>query len=233
MAGETAPVQVRHAGVLERVVALAGAASVVLLVAGDSVADVSGNAIDASLSDRVLTQALRDHAGELSLGAVIITLGAVAAATFLGAVWLQFRRASEWLAVIGVAGGLLYVQQVLRAAGGYTNLASVEASYDAPAARGVLLAGNETVALLPVPPLVMVIAALLASFRYGLFPRDFRWFNVALLVLLGIAFLPIGPAGLMGLLGLAWFIVASFMFAALPVEFRTSAHPTTSSAGQG
>jgi hypothetical protein len=218
MADETAPPQVRRAGRLERVVALTGATSVVLLVAGDFIADVSGNGIDASLSDQALVQALREHAGEVSVGAVIITLGAVSAAVFLGSVWLQFRRASEWLAVIGIAGGLLYVMLALRLAGDYVVLASLEAVDDAVTARGVLAAGVVTTAQLPVAPLVMVITTLLAHLRYGVFPRSFLWFNVVLLALLVVAFLPVGPAGLMGLLGIAWFLVASLVFATGLVE---------------
>lgn len=223
MADGTAPPQVRRAGRLERVVALTGAASVVLLVAGDFTADVSGKGIDASLSDPALVQALRENAGELSLGAVIITLGAVLAAVFLGSVWLQFGRASEWLAVIGVAGGLLYVMLALRLAGDYVVLASLEAVDDAVTARGVFAAGVVTTEQLPVAPLVMVIATLLARLRYGVFPRSFLWFNVVLLALLVVAFLPVGPAGLMGLLGIVWFLVASLVFAAGPVEELRSA----------
>ena len=147
----------------------------------------------------------------------------MSAAVFLGSVWLQFGRASEWLAVIRVAGGLLYVMLALRLAGDYVVLASLEAVDDAVTARGVFAAGVVTTEQLPVAPLVMVIATLLARLRYGVFPRSLLWFNVVMLALLVVAFLSVGPAGLMGLLGIVWFLVASLVFAAGPVEELRSA----------
>jgi len=225
MTGETASSQPTRAGRLERVVALTGAASLVLAVAGDSTADVSGDGVDSAMSDQALVREVQAHAAELSAGAWIMTLGAVLGVVFLGSLWVQFARGSEWLAVIAVAGGLLFSIQVLRLAAGYLTLASTEELHDGPVARLVLSADYETGQQLPVPPLIMVVAALLASFRYGLFPRWFRWFNAALLVLLAIAFLPIGPAGLMGLLGTLWFPVASVLFARRPVPFPASDIP--------
>ena len=213
MAGETATPRVGRVGLWERVGALSGAASVVLLLAGDGIADVSGDGIDPGWPSRELIQALRDHTGELGLGAALVALAGVLAVVFLGTLWVQFRRGSEWLAVVGAAGGLLFATQVLQLASGYIGLASVEGLRDGPTARVLMAADYQTARLLAVPPLILAAASLVASTIFDMFPRWFRWFNITLLVVLLLSLFPIGPTGLMAILGISWFLVASLLFA--------------------
>ena len=230
MASETASQRVGRVGPLERVVALSGAASVVILLTGDAIADISGDGIDPGWSSRELVQGLRDHAGELRVGASLMALAGILAVVFLGPLWVQFKRGSEWLAVIGAAGGLLFAAQVLQFASGYIGLASVEGLHDGPTARVLMAADYQTARLLAVPPLILAAAALVASIKYGVFPRWFRWFNITLMALLVLSHFPIGPTGLMAVLGISWFLVASLLFAfpdqAPPARFRRVARTT-------
>jgi hypothetical protein len=213
MAGETASPRVARVGRWERIAALSGAASVAVLLIGDGIADVSGDAIDPGWPSQELVQALREHTSELGLGAGVVALAGVLAVVFLGTLWSEFTRGSEWLAVVGVAGGLLFATHILEIASGYIGLAAVEGQQDGPTARVLMAADYQTARLLAVPPLILAVASLVGSIRYDLFPRWFRWFNVALLVVLLLSLFPVGPTGLMALLGISWFLVASLLFA--------------------
>ena len=214
MAGGTASRQTGRLGPAEQAVALSGLASVVLLLVGDAIGDVSGDGIDPSWPSRELVQALQPHAGAMGVGAALVALAAVLAVFFLGTLWVQFRRASEGLAVVAVAGGLLFAIQILGLAAQHIGLAGVEGVQDAATARALMAADHSSARLLAVPPLVLAVASLAAGIGYGVFPRWFRSYNVALVVLLALSLFPVGPTGLMAVLGISWFFVASLLFAA-------------------
>lgn len=218
MAGGTTSQQAGRVGPAEQVAALSGLASVVLLLVGDAIGDVSGDGIDPSWPSRELVQALQQHAGTMGIGAALVALAAVLAVVFLGTLWDRFRRGSEGLAVVAVAGGLLFAIQILGLAAQDIGLAGVEGVQDATTARALMAADHSGARLLAVPPLVLAGASLVAAIRYGLFPRWFRWFNVALMVVLALSLFPIGPTGLMAVLGISWFFVASLSFAAEDTE---------------
>ena len=214
MAGGTASQQGARLGVAEQVAALSGMASVVLLLVGDAIGDVSGDGIEPSWSSRELVQALQEHAGAMGVGAALVALAAVLAVVFLGTLWARFRRGSEGLAVVAVAGGLLFAIQILELAAQDIGLSSVDGVQDAATARVLMAADYQSARLLAVPPLILAAASLVAGIRYDLFPRWFRWFNVALVVVLALSLFPVGPTGLMAVLGISWFFVASLFFAA-------------------
>ena len=214
MAGGTASRHAERLGPADQVAALSGLASVVLLLVGDAIGDVSGDGIDPSWPSRELVEALQPHAGAMGAGAALVALAAVLAVVFLGTLWARFRRGSEGLAVVAVAGGLLFAIQILQFAAQDIGLAAVEGVEDAATARALMAADYSSARLLAVPPLVLAGASLVAGTRYGLFPRWFRWFNVALMVVLALSLFPVGPTGLIAVLGTSWFLVASLSFAA-------------------
>ncbi len=74
--------------------------------------------------------------------------------------------------------------------------------------------GWETARIAAVPFLAMVAAAVVAGRSSEVFPAWIRWFSVAMLVPLVLALAPVGPAGLRGLLGTVWVLVASLVLAA-------------------
>lgn len=183
-----------------------------------TIGDVGGRGLDPTMAPEVLVDGLREHAAEIRIGASFTALGAILAVVFLGPLWIQLKRGSEGLAVVGVAGGVLWATQVLQFAAEGVGLASAADLRDGLAAQSLMTAGYDTARLLTVPSLIMVAVAVVASFKYDLFPRWFRWFNVASSVPLVIAFAPIGPAGLMGSLGGLWILTTSLLFAFRPPD---------------
>ncbi|MFD2090726.1 hypothetical protein [Blastococcus deserti] len=203
-------------GVLERVAALAGAASIVVAYAGVSLGDLGGKGIDPTMAPEAIVRGIQEHAGALRAGAALISLGAVLAAVFAGPLWRRLRGASDWVAVIGAAGAVLAAAQWLSFAADGIGLATAADLDDGVTAQVLLTTGWESARIAAVPSLVMVTAAVIAGFGYGLFPRWFRWFSVAMLVPLVVALTPVGPSGLLGFLfGGLWVLVASLLIASL------------------
>ncbi|MGK5112762.1 hypothetical protein [Geodermatophilus sp. CPCC 205506] len=205
-------------GAADRIAALSGAASVVITLTIGSIGDVGGKGLDPTMAPEALVDGLREHGAAISTGASFTALGAVLAVVFLGPLWNQLKRASEGLAVIGVAGGVLWATQTLQFAAEGVGLASAADLRDGVAARSLMTADYEVARLLAVPSLIMVATAVVAGFRYDLFPRWFRWFSLSLSVPVVIAFTPLGPAGLMGALGALWILTASVLFAFRPPD---------------
>ncbi len=76
-----------------------------------------------------------------------------------------------------------------------------------------MVAGWEMARLTVAPYLVMVAAATLAGLRYRLFGPGFKGFSLVFTALLVLALLPFGPAGLLGMLGTVWVMVAGLVLA--------------------
>ena len=205
----------RHPGV-DRLAALAGAGSTVAVVAGSSIADTGGKGVDPTMGPDGILRVIRDLVGELQLGASIMCLAAVLLLVFLGPLWRRLRTASEPAAVVAVAGGVLAAGLFVDYARDTIALATAAELGDGVTAQVLTTAGWETARILAVPFLAMVAAAVVAGIGSDAFPAEFRWFSVAMLVPLVLAFSPVGPAGLLGLLGTVWVLVASLVLAADP-----------------
>ncbi len=214
MTSETLRPSTDRTGALYRIAALSGAASVVVAYAGISLGDMGGKGINPTMAPEAMLRGLQEHAGALGAGASLISLGAVLAAVFSGPLWRRLRAASEWVAVIGVAGAVLAAAQWLSFAADGIGLATAADLDDGVTAQVLLTTGWEGARIAAVPSLVMVTAAVIAGFRFWLFPRWFRWFSVAMLVPLVVALTPIGPSGLLGFLfGGLWVLVTSLLLA--------------------
>ena len=206
--------QSHRTGTLARVASLAGAASVVVAYAGVSFGDLGGKGINPTMAPDVIVGALQEHTDALRAGASLLSVGAVLVVLFAGPLWLRLRAASDWVAVIGMAGAVLTATQWLSFAADGIGLATAAELSSGATAQVLMTTGWESARIAAVPSLVMVTAAVIAGFGYGLFPRWFRWFSAAMLVPLLIALTPMGPAGLLGFLfGGLWVVVTSLLLA--------------------
>jgi hypothetical protein len=120
---------------------------------------------------------------------------------------------SEWLAVVGVAGGAAAGVLWLAWAGWSLAAATAADFADVDTARLLMVTGWETARLSVASYLVMVAAATLAGIRFHVFSGRFNTFGVAFTVVLAFGLFPFSPAGLMGMLGTVWVLVASFVLA--------------------
>ncbi|RZU30491.1 hypothetical protein [Blastococcus saxobsidens] len=85
---------------------------------------------------------------------------------------------------------------------------------DAVTVQVLLTTGWESARTAAVPTLVMVVAAVVAGLRHGVFPRWFSWFSLAVLAPLLVALTPLGPSGLLGVVfGGLWVLVTSILLA--------------------
>jgi hypothetical protein len=185
---------------LLRVASLAGAASVIVAYAGVSVGDVGGNGINPTMAPDVIAVELQEHSGALRAGAALLSVGAVLAVLFAGPLWLRLRAASDWVAVIGLAGAVLTAAQWLSFAADGIGLATAADLGNGVTAQVLVTTGWESARIAAVPSLVMVTAAVIAGFGYGLCPL--------------VALTPVGPAGLLGFLfGGLWVLVTSLLLA--------------------
>jgi hypothetical protein len=214
MTGNTTARGERRRLSVDRVASLAGVASVLALVAGGSAADMGGNGLSPTMSPELLADGLRDRAGELEASASLLALSSVLFLLFLGPVWTRLRPASTALAVIGVSAGAVVAAQGLTFARESIALATAATMGDGVTAQVLLTSGWDTARLIAAPYLPLVAVTALAGFTSGALPRWFTWFSAAMVVLVCLSFSPVGPAGVLGLTGTVWVVVASLYFAA-------------------
>jgi hypothetical protein len=89
-----------------RAAALAGAATLPLLVAASMLSDLAGTAgIDPGSSDAELIDAFVGHRNALMVSASLSSAAAALTLVFLGPLWRVIRPGSEPLAVVAVAAG--------------------------------------------------------------------------------------------------------------------------------
>jgi hypothetical protein len=202
-------------GPTRRLGALAGAASVVVAYAGISLGDLGGGGLDPTMAPDVLVARLEEHVGALRSGAALLSVGAVLAAVFAGALWSRLRAASGSVAVVGAAGAVLTAALWLSFAADGIGRATAADLGNGAAAQTLITTGWESARLAAVPSLVMGAAVVIAGLVYGSFPRWFSWFSAATLVPLVVALTPIGPSGLLGFFfGGAWLVATSVLLAA-------------------
>ena len=197
-----------------RAAALAGVLTLPLALIGLTMSDLSGNAgLNPGSPDEEMLSAYADYEGRFWVSASLLAAAAVCTWVFLGALWTRVRAGSEWLAVVAVLGGCA-AGTLLVSWSGMSLVAAVAADYeDVDTARFLMVAGWETARLSVGPYLVMVGAATVAGFRYGVFGGKFNWFGLAFTVLLVFGLVPFSPAGLMGLLATVWVLVAGLVLA--------------------
>lgn len=211
MAGRTGAVARPDDDPLVRGAALAGAVSFLATVAGFTVGNVVDREVGDDLPEGLLAERLQENLGEVRAGAALLTLGAVLTVVFLGAVWLRFRRAAEWLAVVAVGSGLLLATQILGLADRGTELAGLADLNDDGTARALLSTSSEAVRTLAGPALLLAAAAALAGFGYGLFPRWFRWCSAGTAVALALVVAPLDVHPLVALVGSLWVLMTSLV----------------------
>jgi hypothetical protein len=215
MTGETVTVGAgRGRGrIAERIAALAGATSVVVTVAGASIGDTGGKGIDPTMGPEGILRGVEPLVGQLQISASLFSVAAVFLLVFLGPLWRRLRTSAEWVAVVGVSGGVVAASLIT----GYVHAALAMATAadlgDGTTAQVLTTSGWETARVLAVPFLVMVAAAVVAGSTPGVLPPWFRWFSVVMLAPLVVALTPVGPAGVLGLSGMLCVFVASLMLA--------------------
>jgi hypothetical protein len=77
------------------------------------------------------------------------------------------------------------------------------------ALRVVLNVGHVDAPPLQERALATMAAATIAGFRYNVLPRWFRALSLGFTLLLPVALLPVGPAGLLGASSWLWTVIAS------------------------
>lgn len=207
--GQAHAVDARNPSPLERVAALSGAASVVLAFAGISFADLGGKGLSPDQSMDVIGAGFAKHAGSSRVGATLLLASVTLSLIFLGPLWSRLQRGTVWLAVVGVAGGVVGSAFLLETAM-FTIAAAVTGDVgDGQTARTLLILGYESARAIVAPALATVAAATIAGFRYDVFPRWFSALSLGFSLLLLIALLPFGPAGLLGASSWLWTAIAS------------------------
>lgn len=197
-----------------RVAALAGAASVPLVLAGMTLSDVSGSAdLNPGSSDARLLEVFVDHRDEQLLAAALFVMAAVATLVFLGPLWARLRVVSEALGVVAVGGGVAASVLLLGWSGARLTAAVAADFQDADAARFLMVAGWETARLGVGPYLAMVGAATAAGFRHHLFARWFNLVGLGFTALLTLGLLPSSPAGFVAVLATSWVGLAALVIA--------------------
>lgn len=193
--------------------ALAGAVSIVLTVVGVGLTDHGGKGLSPDMPATEILAGFASMAGDARTGAAIIGLAIVFQLIFLGVLWERMQEGAPWLAAVALGGGLvgaalLAFHAVVAIAG------AVAADTGAADAARMLLAVEWEYARVVVPGNVAVVgAAAVAGFRHGAFPRWFNRVSSVFAVLLVLALLPVGPAGLIGAAGGLWVIIASVVMA--------------------
>jgi hypothetical protein len=196
---------------IERLAALSGAASVVLVFVGSSFVEHGGKGLSPDQPTGAIGAGFARYAGEARVGAALITASVALSLVFLGPLWSRLQRGTTWLAVIAVAGG------IVGAAGGlegamFAMAAAVAGDVgDAQTARTLLVFEWESARAGVGPALATVAAATVAGFRHGVFPWWFSVLSLVFTVLLVIGLLPVGPAGLLGAIGALWTLIASLL----------------------
>jgi hypothetical protein len=160
---------------------------------------------------------------QLRVGACLSLLAFALQIVFLGPLWARVRAGSDWLAVIAVVGGAAAAVATWLITALVLTIMVTAAEYrDAGAARLLILASWDSARVAAAPFAAMLAACALAGIRHGAFPR---WLNVLTLVFLAltlVGLLPFGPAGLFGMVGGGWVLIASVYLAVTRTSLTTS-----------
>jgi hypothetical protein len=212
-----------------RVAALAGAATLPLVLIASTLADVSGSGgLNPGSSDAQLVGVFSEFRDKFLVSSALFGMAAVAMLAFLGPLWVRLRAASEAMGVVAVGGGVA-VAVILVGWATWCLAAAVAADYgDADAARFIMVSGWEAARVSVSPYLVMVGATTVAGYRHGVFGRLFNAGGLVFTALLILGLFPASPAGLMGMLATLWVVVAAFV-----VAFGTTPLSRAGRAGSG
>jgi hypothetical protein len=212
-----------------RVAALAGAATLPLIVVASTMSDVAASGgLNPGSSDAQLLEVFGDLRDRQVVAAALYAVAAVATLMFLGPLYVRLRAGSEVLGVVAVGGGVA-VAVLLLAWAGWSITAAVAADYrDAGTARFLVVSSWETARVAVGPYLAMVGAATVTGYRYRVFDRWFNAVGLVFTVLLVFGLFPASPAGLMGMLATLWVFCAApvIAFSAPPItRVRGPDHP--------
>jgi hypothetical protein len=196
---------------IERLAALSGAASVVLAFAGISFAEHGGKGLSPDQPTDAIGAGFARYVGEARVGAALMTASVALSLVFLGPLWSRLQRGAGWLAMIAVAGGIVGAAWGLENAM-FAMAAAVAGDVgDAQTAKTLLVFEWESARVGVGPALATVAAATVAGFRHGVFPQWFSLLSLVFTLVLVIALLPVGPAGLLGAVGALWILIASLL----------------------
>lgn len=198
-----------------RGVALAGVLPLPLVMLAGLLADLAANpGLNPGSSDAALLDGFREYRDETLVASSLYAAAAALTLVFLGALWVRLRAGAEWEAVVAIAGGVVAGVLWLILGAGTAVVSVVAADYsNADAARFLMIGAWETARLGVAPYLVMVAAATVGGFRFGVFPTWFNIFGLAFTALLVVGMLPVGPAGLIGSSGTVWTLLAGLVMA--------------------
>ena len=198
---------------LRRIVALSGAASFLTLLVGS---DLSPGGGSLEISAAAVGADFRENIDRFMWSASFLLASVALLLIFLGSLWQRLQQGSAALAVVAVAGGAVTAAIWLLYAFLAIGAAVTGDAGDDQTARTIFLLEWASARVLAAPSLATVGAATVAGFVYAVFPAWFKFFSLVIVGLLLTALLPIGPAGLMGVLGALWLAVASLVLAIRP-----------------
>ena len=210
---------------IERLAALSGALSVGFLFAGISLADYGGKGLSPDQSPSVIGAGFAEHATSARVGAGLMLASVTLSLIFLGSLWSRLRRGPTAVAVVAVVAGAVQASFVLETAVLAIASAVTGEIGDGQTATTLLILGYESARALVAPALATVAAATVAGIRYHVFPEWFNYPSLGFTMLLLLALLPFGPAGLLAASSGLWTVIASLFLAFEPSRAR-SRRPT-------
>jgi hypothetical protein len=153
----------RYRGLGARLAALSGAGSVVAALVGLSVAETDSLGLAPDTPAGTLVKAYTGHGAELRAGALLCVLAAVLALVFAGPLWMRFKVAGEWQAMVAVTGTVALSLGWLASAAQQVAFWTFAEFDNGEAARILLITGWDNWRYLCFGFLVLAIAAGLAG----------------------------------------------------------------------
>ena len=194
-----------------QVAAMAGAASVLVGVAGLTIAETNTAGVDPGSTAPFVVEILTERTGDLRAGAILAAAAATLAMVFLGPLWFRLKQSGEWQAMIAVAGCLTLALFWLSAAAQQVAFLTFAQYSDGEAARTLVTLGWDTWRYLAFPFMIMALAAALTAL-----PVWFRVVSLLVVAVEAVALIPGIDAWAPVMLGCSWTITASVLAALSP-----------------
>ena len=190
-----------------RLAGLSGAGSLVAALVGLSVAETDSLGLAPDTPAASLVEAYSGHGVELRAGALLCVLAAVLALVFAGPLWMRFKVAGEWQAMVAVTGTVALGLGWLASAAQHVAFWTFAEFDNGEAARMLLIAGWDNWRYLCFGFLVLAIAAALAGL-----PLWLRIVSVLVAAVQVVAMVPGSEAWAPAMIGFAYgFTVSLFV----------------------